>query len=451
MNVSATTSTVVSERDPAARTPVITVTGLSKDFTAPGGDRLPVLQDIDLTLHEGEVVALLGKSGSGKSTLLRHIAGLLAPTGGTVHYRGRQVDGPNPGTAMLFQSFALMPWLTVQQNVELGLQARGVAAVERRERALGAIDMVGLDGFENAYPKELSGGMRQRVGFARALVVEPDVLLMDEPFSALDVLTAQTLRNELLELLTRPESPTRTALLVTHSIEEAVQLADRILVLGTDPGTIQRVLPVDLPRPRNRHTPGFGTLVEDAYEALTGERSGTAGAEGRDPLWGSAPLPRAEVDTLIGLLEEVDGRGGAVELAVLADALSYEVDDLMPLIEAAELLAYARIETGKLTLTATGRGFARADILTRKHLFAAAALANVPLIATVRTLLTASDSGRLRERYLLDRLGASGAQHAQARGLDTAIAWGRYAELFEYDARDRVLLLPVESRPGHTN
>ncbi|MGH4034067.1 ABC transporter ATP-binding protein [Actinomycetota bacterium Odt1-20B] len=429
-------------------TSVITVTGLHKHFSTPGGDVLPVLHDIDLTLHEGEIVALLGKSGSGKSTLLRHVAGLLAPSSGTVHYRGKPVDGPNPGTAMLFQSFALMPWLTVQQNVELGLQARGVAPAERRERALAAIDMVGLDGFENAYPKELSGGMRQRVGFARALVVRPDVLLMDEPFSALDVLTAQTLRNDLLELLTHPESPTRTALLVTHSIEEAVQLADRILILGTDPGTIEVELRVDLPRPRNRHTRGFEALIEDAYESLTGQRAESPATAGpHDPLRAAKPLPLVNVEQLTGLLEELDNRGGAVELPALSDALVYAVDDLMPLVEAAEALAYARIRDGKLRLTTTGSGFAAADILTRKHLFAAAVLANVPLIATIRTLLTASADGRLREEHVTDRLRTNSSELAAQRQLHVAISWGRYAELFEYDARDRTLLLPCEDRP----
>ncbi|MFF0746898.1 nitrate/sulfonate/bicarbonate ABC transporter ATP-binding protein [Streptomyces sp. NPDC004111] len=424
---------------------VITVSGLHKHFTSPTGDVLPVLQDIELTLREGEIVALLGKSGSGKSTLLRHIAGLLAPSSGTVRYRGAPVNGPNPGTAMLFQSFALMPWLTVQQNVELGLQAKGVLPYTRRRQALEAIDTVGLDGFENAYPKELSGGMRQRVGFARALVVEPDVLLMDEPFSALDVLTAQTLRNELLELLARPQSPTRTALLVTHSIEEAVQLADRILILGSDPGTIAAELRVDLPRPRNRRTPGFEALIEDAYECLTGERSDTPAPLGtHDPLGAAAPLPQANVEQLTGLLEELDGQDGAMALPALADALSYEVDDLMPLVEAAQLLAYARIDTGELRLTATGRGFANADILTRKHLFAAAVLANVPLIATIRTLLMASDGGRLREHHVTDRLLAGSSEQASRQQLALAITWGRYAELFEYDARDRVLLLPHE-------
>lgn len=432
-------------------TSVLSVRNLRKTFPGPSGGVLPVLDDVIFDLYEGEVIALLGKSGSGKSTLLRHVAGLLAPSGGTVHYRGKPVTGPNPGTAMLFQSFALMPWLTVQQNVELGLQARGVHAVERRGRALRAIDMVGLDGFENAYPKELSGGMRQRVGFARALVVEPDVLLMDEPFSALDVLTAQTLRNELLDLLAHPDSPTRTALLVTHSIEEAVQLADRILVLDTDPGRVKAELRVALPRPRDRRDPGFEALVEDAYEALTGRRTAAVpdDAVAQDPLRAAGPLPDASVEALTGLLEFLDTRGGSVDLAALADALSYEVDDLMPLVEAAQLLGYAKVTANRLHLTVTGRGFARADILPRKHLFAAAALANVPLVATIRTLLLASASGRLREPYLVGRLCGHVPEHAARRQLATAVTWGRYAELYEYDADDRVLLLPAEHRPAN--
>ncbi|OKI02095.1 nitrate ABC transporter ATP-binding protein [Streptomyces sp. CB02923] len=431
-------------------TSVLSVRNLCKDFPAPDGGVLPVLDDVSFDLYEGQVIALLGKSGSGKSTLLRHVAGLLAPSGGTVHYRGKPVTGPNPGAAMLFQSFALMPWLTVQQNVELGLQARGVHAVERRGRALSAIDMVGLDGFENAYPKELSGGMRQRVGFARALVVEPDVLLMDEPFSALDVLTAQTLRNELLELLAHPDSPTRTALLVTHSIEEAVQLADRILVLGTGPGRVKADLRVALPRPRDRRDDGFEALVEDAYEALTGRRTAAVpGPAGQDPLRAAGPLPDAAVESLTGLLEFLDTRGGSMDLAALADALSYAVDDLMPLVEAVQLLGYAKVAANRLNLTVTGRGFARADILPRKHLFAAAALANVPLIATIRTLLLASGSGRLREPYLIGRLCGHIPEHAARRQLATAVTWGRYAELYEYDADDRVLLLPAEHRPSN--
>src|SRR5256886_12949405 len=215
---------------PREAAPLIVCRGLSKTFKTPGSE-LAVLDNIDLEVLDGEILALLGKSGSGKSTLLRCIAGLIAPTSGSVTFRGNPVTGPNPGTAMVFQSFALLPWLTVQANVGIGLEARGVPEAERATKARRAIDRIGLDGFESAFPKELSGGMRQRVGFARALVVEPDVLLMDEPFSALDVLTAENLRSELLELWQNKTIPTQAIFLVTHNIEEAVLLADRIIVL----------------------------------------------------------------------------------------------------------------------------------------------------------------------------------------------------------------------------
>jgi NitT/TauT family transport system ATP-binding protein len=234
---------------------IVTVEHVTKTFTTPDGRPLPVLDDVSFQLREGEIVALLGRSGSGKSTLLRCIAGLIAPSAGTVRYRGRPLEGANPGVAMVFQSFALLPWLTVRQNVELGLEARGVASAERRARAEQAIDRIGLDGFEGAYPKELSGGMRQRVGFARALVVEPDALLMDEPFSALDVLTAENLRSELAGLWAEVDFPTKAMLIVTHNIEEAVLLTDRVLVLSTNPGRIRTELRVGLPRPRDRRAP----------------------------------------------------------------------------------------------------------------------------------------------------------------------------------------------------
>src|SRR5277367_3816592 len=244
---------------------IVQAESVTKTFTTPDGHALPVLEGVSFTLSEGEIVALLGKSGSGKSTLLRCVAGLIAPSSGSVSYRGTPLTGANPGVSMVFQTFALLPWLTVQQNVELGLEARGVPEAERAERALKAIDTIGLDGFESAYPKELSGGMRQRVGFARAIVTEPDALLMDEPFSALDVLTAQNLRAELLRLWTRKDFPTKAMLIVTHNIEEAVVLADRIFVLGANPGRIRSEVLVGFPQPRNRHDPAFQSLVDEIY------------------------------------------------------------------------------------------------------------------------------------------------------------------------------------------
>ncbi|MEV7027258.1 nitrate/sulfonate/bicarbonate ABC transporter ATP-binding protein, partial [Kitasatospora sp. NPDC093558] len=359
---------------------IVEADSVTKTFTTPDGRALPVLDDISLRLAEGEIVALLGKSGSGKSTLLRCLAGLISPSAGTVAYRGDPLAGANPGVAMVFQSFALLPWLTVQQNVELSLQAREVPEEERRERALKAIDLIGLDGFEGAYPKELSGGMRQRVGFARALVVEPDALFMDEPFSALDVLTAENLRSELVGLWEGHEAPVKSILIVTHNIEEAVLLADRVLVLSSNPGRIQAELAVDLPRPRTRNTPAFETLVDTVYGILTGREPHTGPATRQAATPVSTPLPPASVGGLAGLLEILLAMGGDEGLAEIADELNFEVDDLLPLVDAAVLLDLARTTDGRLAITPAGREFAAADILTSKKLFARNAARRAPLV-----------------------------------------------------------------------
>jgi NitT/TauT family transport system ATP-binding protein len=337
---------------------------------------------------KGEIVALLGKSGSGKSTLLRCVAGLIAPSSGMVSYRGTPLTGANPGVAMVFQTFALLPWLTVQQNVELGLEARGITQADRADRAIKAIDLIGLDGFESAYPKELSGGMRQRVGFARAIVTEPDALLMDEPFSALDVLTAENLRNELVKLWEGHGAPVKSILIVTHNIEEAVLLADRVLVLSSNPGRIRAELSVDLPRPRDRHNPRFESLVDTSYDILTDREQRAAAAmeaataqpaEGHPaPTPVNTPLPDVSPGGLAGLLEILAARGGKDGLAEIADDLSFEIDDLLPLTDAAILLHMARIDGSDIELTPEGKEFAAADILSSKQLFARQAAGTPP-------------------------------------------------------------------------
>src|SRR5580658_2450517 len=248
---------------------LLTVQACRQSYHKDASADLVVLDGVHLELREGEIVALLGRSGSGKSTLLRIVAGLLAPTAGEVRWRGRKIEGPTEGVAMVFQSFALFPWLTVQENVELGLEARGVARAEREKRADDALDLIGLGGFASAYPKELSGGMRQRVGLARALVVHPDLLLMDEPFSALDVLTAETLRTDLIDLWTEGKLPVQAILMVTHNIEEAVLMCDRILVFASNPGRVASELTVPFPHPRNRLDPAFRQMVDDIYALMT--------------------------------------------------------------------------------------------------------------------------------------------------------------------------------------
>jgi len=411
---------------------------ITKAFTTPDGQPLPVLDDISLELREGEIVALLGKSGSGKSTLLRCLAGLIAPTSGRALYRGAPVVAANPGVAMVFQTFALLPWLTVRQNVELGLEARNVPAAERHERAERAIDLIGLDGFESAYPKELSGGMRQRVGFARALVVQPDALFMDEPFSALDVLTAENLRTELLALWSRDDFPTRAMLIVTHNIEEAVLLADRVLVLSSNPGRIRAELAITLDRPRDRRTAGFETLVDQIYGIMTGREpepaTAIAPAAGAQPSPLEEPLPAATVGGMAGLLELVLARGGTEDLPALAHDLMFEVDDLLPLVDGAQLLGFATIDHADIQITDDGREFVMRDILTTKELFARKAAANAPLVRAINNALAASMDGNLPEGFFLDILRRGFSDDEARRQLDIAIDWGRYGELYEYDA-----------------
>ena len=426
--------------EPAPATPLISVRSLSKSFSGPGGRPLPVLEDINLDVAQGEFVALLGRSGSGKSTLLRCIAGLMAPTSGEVDFRGRRLTGTNRETAMVFQTFALMPWLTVQQNVELGLEARGVQPDQRAERALRAIDIVGLDGYETAYPKELSGGMRQRVGFARALVVEPAALLMDEPFSALDVLTSENLRGELLELWEGHRFPTKTIVMVTHNIEEAVLLADRILVLGTNPGRIREDIVNPLPRPRQRRTPEFDELVDQIYRLMTRrdrpeEAPAAAGVPGPTGTVSDTPLPQASVDGLSGMVEILLARhGGAADLADLADSLGLEVDDLLPLVDALVMLRFAELHEDRLELTGAGQVFAGASIQDSKEIFARACLDYAPLVRTIYRSLRGSKDGNLPAGFFTDILRTSFGEPEAAQQLDVAINWGRYAELYDFDA-----------------
>ncbi|GAA3052986.1 nitrate/sulfonate/bicarbonate ABC transporter ATP-binding protein [Kitasatospora albolonga] len=415
---------------------------LTKTYAGSDGD-LPVLGGIDLEIRAGEVVALLGRSGSGKSTLLRCLAGLIAPSSGSVHYRGTPLNGANPGTAMVFQTFALLPWLTVQQNVELGLEARGSAAGERAEAARRAIDLVGLDGFEAAYPKELSGGMRQRVGFARALVVEPDVLMMDEPFSALDVLTAENLRGELMELWESGTFPTRAMVLVTHNIEEAVLMADRVVVLGSRPyGTVRAVFEPGAElgpgRSRDRGSAAFQSLVDQVYRTLTGRDAAVpspalALAEPAPRTTANTPLPSAGVDGLSGLAELVAHAGGRCDLADLADDLGLEADDLLPLVDALDLLGFAAVDGDSLRLTEHGSAFAAATVQTSKALFATAAI-TVPLIRLISASLRQSPDGTLRAGFFRDLLAHHYTREQTDRQLATATDWGRYAELFTYTA-----------------
>ena len=419
--------------------PLLDVQGICKSFLKPDGDQLVVLENVNLTLRPGEIVGLLGRSGSGKSTLLRVIAGLDDPSGGEVVYLGQPVSGPASGIAMVFQSFALFPWLTVLENVQLGLEALGVPEAEMRKRSLQAIDLIGLDGFESAYPRELSGGMRQRVGFARALVVHPNILLMDEPFSALDVLTAETLRTDFLDLWGEGQLPIKSVLLVTHNIEEAVQMCDRMLIFSTHPGRVIGEIPVDLPQPRQAHDPRFRALVDRVYVEMTarprGEpRAGTR-AE-RFPGTGiGTTLTHVSSNVLTGLLETVNEPpyNGKADLPAIAEEQHLEVDDLFPAAEALQLLRFAEVEGGDIKLTEAGLQFARSESDERKKLFARHMIAYVPLAAHIRRVLDERASHSAPKSRFFDELEDYMNEEAAEQTLRTIISWGRYAELFAYD------------------
>jgi NitT/TauT family transport system ATP-binding protein len=397
---------------------------------------LVVLDNVQLTLRSGEIVALLGRSGSGKSTLLRIVSGLLKPTSGEVIWRGAPLAGPADGVAMVFQSFALFPWLTVQENVEIGLEAIGVARAERERRAEDAIDLIGLGGFESAYPKELSGGMRQRVGLARALVVHPDLLLMDEPFSALDVLTAETLRTDLIDLWAEGKLPLKSVLMVTHNIEEAVLMADRILVFSSNPGRVASELVVPFAHPRNRLDPAFRELVDDICAVMTRRPVPDHKAQAPAPVPSIAqPLPPVGTNLMAGLMETLAAPpyDGHADLPAIAGALQLELDDLLPLGEALQLLHFAVLEEGDIRLTDAGRAFNDSDTDTRKEQFAQALRAHVPLVAQIRQVLDERWNHRASAVRFRDELEDHMSAEYAAQTLRTAIAWGRYAELFSYD------------------
>jgi NitT/TauT family transport system ATP-binding protein len=419
--------------------PLLDVHSVCKSFRKPDGDQLVVLEEVNLTLRPGEIVGLLGRSGSGKSTLLRSIAGLDGPTSGVVSYLGQPVAGPARGIAMVFQSFALFPWLTVLENVQLGLEALGVPEPEMRKRSLQAIDLIGLDGFESAYPRELSGGMRQRVGFARALVVHPNILLMDEPFSALDVLTAETLRSDFLDLWGEGQLPIKAVLLVTHNIEEAVQMCDRLLIFSSNPGRVASEIPIDLPQPRHAQDPRFRALIERVYVEMTARPRGeprTGPKSERFPGTGiGTTLTHVSSNVLTGLLEAVSEPpyNGMADLPVIAEEQHLEVDELFPVAEALQLLRFAEVEGGDMKLTEAGVQFARGETDERKKLFARHLITYVPLAAHVRRVLDERASHTAPKSRFFDELEDYMAEDAAEQSLRTIISWGRYAEVFAYD------------------
>jgi NitT/TauT family transport system ATP-binding protein len=426
---------------------LLLIEGVRKSFPKPDGGELLVLDGVNLLLNEGQIVGLLGRSGSGKSTLLRLIAGLSTPNAGTLSYMGAAIDGPPDGVAMVFQSFAVFPWLTVLENVSLGLEAQRLPKAEIRKRSLAAIDMIGLDGFESAYPRELSGGMRQRIGFARALVVHPNILLMDEPFSALDVLTAETLRTDFLDLWCEGRMPIKGVILVTHNIEESALMCDRILLFGSNPGRILSDIEVKLPQPRNRLDPAFRELVERIYVDMTAKPLGQPAEPGREErfpgLGIGSVLPRVSSNLLAGLMEALAGPpyNGKADLPEIASDLVMEIDELFPVAETLQMMRFAEVEGGDIRLTESGKEFANAAVDARKSLFSRQLLTYVPLAAHIRRVLDERASHKAPKRRFTDEMEDFMDEAAADQTLRAVISLARYAEAFAYDDENEVFSL----------
>ncbi|NMM28448.1 MAG: nitrate/sulfonate/bicarbonate ABC transporter ATP-binding protein [Glaciimonas sp.] len=426
------------------RNALIELKSVAKSFRSADGAPRTVLDEVNFSLAEGEIVALLGKSGSGKSTLLRIIAGLIPADAGKAAYRGQGINGPASGIAMVFQSFALFPWLTVQQNVELGLEAKGVSPEEREKRADAMLELIGLAGFGGALPRELSGGMRQRVGIARALVTDPDVLLMDEAFSALDVLTGETLRNDILDLWDSNRILTKGILIVSHNIEEAVMMADRIIILSSDPGRIRSEIHIDLPRPRNVDSLDVRALIDEVYGLMTMRSTQETAAGTVPPTHLGYRLPETDVSHIEGVLDLLAAApfNGRADLPQLADEAGLPDEELFPTYEALALLGLALVEKGDITITPLGLRYAEAEHTLRQEIFGQQLLTHVPLAAHIRQRLEQEPTGTLTEKPFLELLEEFLKADEAQQVLEVAIEWGRYGEVYEYDFHTGRLKLP---------
>jgi len=400
-----------------------------------GGDFL-VLDNINLTLYEDEIVCLLGRSGAGKSTLLRSISGLIQPSEGKITIQNTPMTGPRSGIAMVFQSFALFPWLTVLQNVEIGLKALSVDPEERRRLAIKAIDLIGLDGNENAYPRELSGGMQQRVGLARALVVKPFLLLMDEPFSELDVLTAEILRTDLLDLWIEGQLSIKSILMVTHNIEEAVRIADRILLFGSNPGHIIDEIHVSIPHPRNRLSPDFRSLVDSIYEKMISRDIRPSSKDTVFPGTGiGMVLPHISTNILQGFMETlVTNYNGQADLPKLARTLNADGGhEILQIAETLQLFRFCELDGADVRLTSKGKEFAAGDIDQRKKLFRDHLQSYIPLAARVRSVLDERRDHIAPMSRFRDEIEDYMPEGSAEETMKTIISWGRFAELFAYN------------------
>ena len=424
--------------------PILQLRSINKSFrSSDGSDRL-VLDTVDFTLAEGEIVALLGQSGSGKSTLLRIMAGLITADSGEVSYRGKPIYGPAAGVSMVFQSFALFPWLTVQKNVELGLEALGVSPTEQARRAKDAIALIGLEGFEGSLPRELSGGMRQRVGIARALVLEPEVLLMDEAFSALDVMTGEHLRDDILELWQSGKLPTKSLLVVSHNIEEAVMMADRVLIFSSNPGRVRVELPITLSRPRQAKGPEVHQLVDTLYTEMVSPSDNYSKDKNKTLTRASYGLSVATVAEIEGVLERLvdDPFRGKADLPKLAEVSEISDNAFINAADALVMLGLATIDQGDISVTTLGERFEHGNSELRQEIMGQQIITNVPFIINMRQSLEQQTSAELPFDDLSKVLEFSMNKSDAKRVLEAMLEWARYGNVIEVDFSKRMIYLP---------
>src|ERR1022692_365234 len=466
-----TTDTLLAERPPsgippenaAALAPLIELRHVSKSYvSADGGSPVTVLDDISLEIREGEMLALLGQSGSGKSTILRLMAGLTEPTQGAVLSHGAPLADVNRGLSIVFLSFALYPWLTVQENVQVGLIQRRLASPQEKDEIDRALELIGLSGYENAYPKQLSGGMRQRVGFARALVAQPEVLCMDEPFSALDVLTAEGLRTEVVNLWRGSgHAGLKSIFLVTHNIVEAVFIATRIVIISSHPGRVRNIIPNPLPYPRDVNSKPFAAMVDQVHAAITAlvlpdepaEQAAPPAIGATDQAVEAAPgqvvppasprvepIPNVPVETIVGLLEIIEDAQETINVFDLSARIGKEFGETIATVKAAEMLDLVDTPKDDVLMTQAGWYFLAAPAPARKALFRQA-ISKLRLFQMLAARLAAAPDGRIDADSVLEELGTLLPYDQPARLLETLIAWGRYAELIDFDQNANVVYL----------
>ncbi len=420
--------------------PLLEAKNVFQRFDLAGGKSLEILHDINLEVRENEVLTLLGPSGCGKSTLLRILIGLQHPSLGEVRYRDAAMEGLNPSAALVFQNFALFPWMTVQQNIEVGLVNMPIDDATRMARVRKVIDSVGLEGFEEAFPKELSGGMKQRVGIARALVVEPEILCMDEPFSALDVLTGETLRNEVMDLYASKNSPVNSILMVTHSIQEAVFMGTRIVVMGAHPGTIRAILDNPLPFPRDANSPEFLRLTQQLHATVTQTVlpdipvAKPSSADEPRPI---STIPNVPLAEIVGLLQVLEHENKP-DLFTLASRVDKQFTQLLPVVSAAELLGWVTTPGQRVDMTPEGRVFLEADVNGRKKLLNEK-LRRILVFDLIMRMLEHAENHELEEEIVLSELAMLYPHERPQRVFRTLTGWGRYAELFKYNSTRKVI------------